>query len=159
MAQKPYKHNIEYIQKFYSYGSEAKVLEIKPIYEEDVKLPKKKREKATTIFIDPVALCAALLAGVMFLMMVVSFVQFRIDCQDHAAMVRYTEDLREQNILLHHSYNAHIDLERIETMALALGMIPVEQANTISVTVQVPQPQPEPTLIDDIIWFFSGLLE
>ena len=22
-----------------------------------------------------------------------------------------------------------------------------------------PQPQPEPTLIDDIIWFFSGLLE
>ena len=36
MAQKPYKHNIEYIQKYYSYGSEAKVIAFQPRQEQKV---------------------------------------------------------------------------------------------------------------------------
>ena len=160
MAQKPYKHNIEYIQKYYSYGSEAKVLEIKPVYEEEpVVVPKKKREPVTNLCIDPLALCALMLSVVMLLMMITAFVQFRIDCQDHAVMTKYVNQLREDNILLHQSYNARVDLERIETMATALGMIPIDQAQTIRIKVEVPQPEPEPTVIDDIIWFLSGLLE
>ena len=160
MAQKPYKHNIEYIQKFYSYGSEAKLLEIKPVYEEEnVTIPKKKREPVTNICIDPVAFCAMMLSLVMLLMMIVSFVQFRIDCQDHAAMTNYLAELREDNILLHQGYAAHVDLARIESTAQALGMIPISQAQTMSIKVVVPQLQPEPTLLDDIVWFFSGLFE
>ena len=69
MAQKPYKHNIEYIQKFYSYGSEAKVIEFKPVYQEEQKpvVPKQEREPVTTIFIDPIAFCGIMVAIVMVL--------------------------------------------------------------------------------------------
>ena len=67
MAQKPYKHNIEYIQQFYSHDSEAKIIEFKPVYQEEPKpaMPKQEKEPITTICIDPIAFCGIMVAVVM----------------------------------------------------------------------------------------------
>ena len=51
------------------------------------------------------------------------------------------------------------DLEDIRTKAIALGMIPAEEATTVDVTVTIPVEEPEPTWWEDIVWFFEGLLE
>ena len=71
MAQKPYKYKIEYIQKFYSYGSEAKAIEFQPVKEpEQPRPPKREKKNVTTICIDPIAFCGMMVAIVMLLVLV-----------------------------------------------------------------------------------------
>ena len=161
MAQKPYKHNIEYIQKFYSPGTEAKVLELKPVYAKPEKpvLPKREKDPVTTICIDPVAFCGLMVAVVMLVVMLTGLIQFNVACDDHAVMSDYVNQLREDNVLLTHQYSAGYSIDEVKTTALALGMIPAEEAQTIRVNVVTPQRQPEPTWWDDMVWFLSGLLE
>ena len=158
MAQKPYKFNIEYIEKFYSYGTEAKVVEFKPVYEDrKPKVPKQKREPVTVIHIDPIAFCGLMLAVVMFVVLMAGLIQFGVLAEDHAVMEEYVMQLREENVLLKHKYNAYFDMENVRETAVALGMIPLEEATTIAIHVDVPVRQPEPTWWDDVVWFFSGL--
>ena len=159
MAQKPYKHNIEYIQKFYSHGSEAKVIEFKPVYQEEAKpqLPKKEKAPVTTIFIDPVAFCGIMVAVVMLVVMVTGLIQLNVISQDHAVMENYVQQLRLENLVMSEQYREGYDLEDIRTSASAMGMIPASEARTISIRVQVPVREPEPTFIDNIVWFLSGL--
>ena len=159
MAQKPYKHNIEYIQKFYSYGSEAKVIEFKPKNTQPQKpsVPKREREPVTTICVDPVALCGMMVAVVMVLVVLACLIQYNVVSQDHAAMENYVRVLREDDILLQHQYNASYDLATVESAARALGMIPVSQAQSISIRVEVPVRQEAPGFLDNLRWFLSGL--
>lgn len=161
MAQKPYKHNIEYIQKYYSYGSEAKVVAPEPINQELEKpqLPKREKAPVTTICIDPVAFCGIMVAVVMLLVTLAGMIQCSVLSRDHEVMENYVNYLREDNVLMQHQYTANYDLETIETTARALGMIPVSEAQTISIRVQVPQRPEEPGFLDNVIWFLSGLFE
>jgi len=159
MAQKPYKHNIEYIQKYYSYGSEAKVLEFKPVQKEAAKpaVPKREKEPVTTICIDPIAFCGIMVAVVMLVALLAGMIQYSVICEDHRVMENYVNVLREENILQQHQYNAGYDLEEIESTARALGMIPIDEAQTISIRVELPPVQEEPGFFDNVIWFLSGL--
>ena len=159
MAQKPYKHNIEYIQRYYSYGSEAKVIEFQPVNREPEKArpPKRKKEPVTTICIDPIAFCGMMVAVVMLVVMLAGMVQYGIIRDDHAVMANYVNELREDRVLLQHQYNAGYDLDEVEGTARALGMIPVNEAQTISMHVEVPVRQEKPGFFDNMIWFFSGL--
>ncbi len=159
MAQKPYKHNIEYIQKFYSYGSEAKVIEFQPVYQEPEKpaLPKRQKDPVTTICIDPIAFCSIMVAVVMVLVALAGVIQYGVISQDHAVMENYVNGLREEHVLLQHQYNANYDMEKIDSTARALGMIPISEAQTISIHVDVPVRQEDPDFFDNLIWFFSGL--
>ena len=161
MAQKPYKYNIEYIQKFYSHGSEAKVVEFKPVYKEAAKpaLPKQEKQPVTTIYIDPVAFCGLMVAVVMLVVMLAGIIQFNVVSRDYAIMENYLMQTREENILLKQQYTSGYDLEDIAETATALGMIPIDQAQTIRVNVTMPQRESDPTLWDDMIWFLSGLFE
>jgi hypothetical protein len=159
MAQKPYKHNIEYIQKFYSYGSEAKVIEFKPVYQESEKpaVPKRQKEPVTTICIDPIAFCGIMVSVVMVVVLLAGILQFSAISQDHEVLENYVMQLREESILQRHQYNAGYDLEDIEVTARALGMIPISEAETHSIRVEVPVRQEVPGFFDNVIWFLSGL--
>lgn len=158
MARKPYKPDIEYIQKYYSYGTEAKIIEFKPV-QKPVKprIPKQKKPQKTTIYIDPVALCGLVVAAVMLVVMVVGILQFAAVCEQHTQIQEYLTELKDENVRLNHEYHTGYDLEKVKTTALALGMIPVEDASTISIDVTVPQRASEMTAWDEFIWFLSGL--
>ena len=158
MARKPYKPDIEYIQKYYSYGTEAKVIEFKPLQNtEKPAVPRPKKQKKTTVYIDPIALCGLIVAVVMLVVMAVGVVQFSAVCAQHQQMLQYLTQLKDENVRLNHEYHTGYDLEEVRATALALGMIPVEEAQTISVQVSVPQREPEMTAWDEFIWFLSGL--
>ena len=161
MARKPYKHNIEYIQKYYSYGSAAKALEVKPVRQEPEKpaVPRRKKEPVTTVCIDPVAFCSMMVAVVMVLVVLAGVIQYGVISQDHEVMESYVSSLREERILREHQYKARCDLQKIDTTARALGMIPISQAQTVSIRVEVPVRHEAPGFWDDLVWFFSGLLE
>ena len=159
MAQKPYRHNIEYIQQYYSHGSEAKVIEFKPVYQEEAKpeLPKQEKTPVTTICIDPVAFCGIMVAVVMLVVMIAGVIQLNVVSQDHAVMEHYVRQLREENVLMSQQYAAGYDLDDIANTAHSLGMIPASEAQTITIRVQVPLREPEPTWLDHVAWFLSGL--
>ena len=159
MAQKPYKHNIEYIQKFYSYGSEAKAVQAQPVRKQEEKplLPKRQKEPVTTVCIDPVAFCGIMVAIVMVLVLMAGMIQYGIIRDDHAVMESYVNELRGEQALNQYLYKAGYDLELVEITARALGMIPVSEAQTITMQVEVPVRPEEPGFIDNLVWFFSGL--
>lgn len=159
MAQKPYKYNIEYIQRFYSYGSEAKAVEIQPKKKQAAKSrpPKREKESVKTICIDPIAFCGMMVAIVMLLVMVAGMLQYGAIQEDHQILESYVGNLREDSAFLQHQYNAGYDLESTATTARALGMIPVTEAKTIPMEVVVPEAPEEPGFFDNLVWFFSGL--
>ena len=159
MAQKPYKYNIEYVQKFYSYGSEAKAVQAQPVKKQAEKpqLPKREKEPVTALCIDPVAFCGIMVAIVMVLVLLAGMIQYSIIRDDHAILENYVNELRSEQVLKQYQYDAGYDLAQIDSTARALGMIPVSEAKTITMDVEVPVRPEEPGFIDNLIWFFSGL--
>ncbi len=158
MAYKPYKPDIEYIQKYYSYGSEAKVVEFKPVYRKaKTQLPKPKKPQETIISVDPVALLGLVVALAMLAAMIFGVLQYDRACEEFLAVQSYLVEVKDTNISLNHTYHTGYDLEKVEEQALAIGLVPVDQVKTIQVPVTVPEAQAEPTLWDDFIWFVTGL--
>ncbi len=158
MARKPYKPDIEYIEKYYSYGSEARVVEIKPVPKAPKpRPPKPRREQEAKVYIDPVALCALIMAVVMIIVMAVGVAQFNAVCQEYEAVRSYLTTLQDENVSLNYTYRTGYDLDEIRETALALGMVPAEEVRTITAHVTVPESEPEPTWWDNLIWFISGL--
>ena len=67
--------------------------------------------------------------------------------------------LQAENEALAAQYAAGYDLEAVEQMALALGMVPKEQVEQVSISVSVPQEiVEEPGLWERIYTFLTGLL-
>ena len=157
MARKP---DIQYVGQFYVHGSEARQPELKPTpHRSKTTLPKFLRKQQVEVQVDPVALASILVAAVMLILMVVSTLQYVSSVREYDAMAEHLRTLQDQNARLNHDYytSDDYDLEYIQSTALALGMVPAEQVQTITIDVTVPEPEPEPTVWDDIRWFFAGL--
>lgn len=155
MARKP---DIQYIHQFYVPGSEAQKVELKPQPRKaKTTLPKPKAEKKIRIQVDPVALVGLVVAVVMVVLMAVGLVQFMAVCDTHYALQQEIANLNVEKAELEHTYSSGYDLDKIRETALALGMVPVSEAKTISVTIETPQPEPEPAWWEDIVWFLEGL--
>lgn len=156
-ARKP---DIQYITQFYVHGSEARVLELKPARKKSrTVLPKAAPDsnKEIPIKVDPVAYCALLVAAVMLVLMIVGIVQYLGICEEHRLMQDYVARLQNTNIELQQIYEAGYDIEEIETMALALGMVHLDQAETAVIHPVVPTAEPEPTWWENICWRFEQL--
>jgi len=153
MAQKT---KIQYIGQFYVHGSEARKLEQAP-KKAKTTLPLARLQKVENIYVDPVALAAIAVAVVMLVVMILGAVQIYNDWNEYNAVSGYLSQLKSENAQLTRSYHASYDLEDIRTKALALGMIPKEEAQTMTLTVTLPVPEPEVSRIDEIKWFLEGL--
>lgn len=148
--------DIQYVQ-FYTSGSAAK--RVAPaISVHTGALPQIKKRKVRRIYVDPVAILGTAVALCMLVMMLVGLSSLRAEQEKTVAMVEYVEQLRQENEALHAQYAAECDLEKIEETALALGMIPREEAPHIAIQVSVPEVQEEPaSLWQKIGTFLTGL--
>ena len=155
MVKKP---EIQYIDKFYVHGSEARVLELKP-RRRLIKtvLPLSAPDKTIKIGIDPVAICGVVVAVALMVALVLGTVQYVRVCRDYRAMMDYVVSVQNENVELRESYRSKVDLAAFEARALELGMIPMEQADKITIRVEQPVPEPEQTIWDEIEWFCRGL--
>lgn len=154
------KTKIQYVS-FYSTGSAARKIDLtRPIYEPRQPEPEAKpqRQRRVVVRVDPLALCSIVVSAVMLVLMVVGVFQFYGVWQQEQALAAYVQELSAKNEELEQEYRAGYDLEQIEREALALGMIPVDQAQHITMQVEMPaQPQTEQTFWDAVTAFFSGL--
>lgn len=151
MAQKP---KIEYVGAYYSYGSEARKLKRNPVV-----LVSDMRTQKRTVYVDPVALAGIVLAVVLLVGLAVGSVSFYRQWHRNAELSTAVLTLKQENSNLRYRYESGFDREEIRIKARGLGMIPAEEAQTRFITVHMPEAKAEHTRWDDLVWFFSGLLE
>ena len=140
MAQ---KYDILYVN-FYTDGTAARqVAPAFPAVQPKRKVQTKAKKKRITVFLDPVAVCSILVAAVLLVMMAVGLNQFQAVREEAQAMEAYVTQLTLQNEELTQKYHSGMNLAEIEQTALALGMVPKDQVQTIPIQVQTLEQQPQ----------------
>ena len=154
------KTKIQYVS-YYSVGSAARKVDLtRPIYEpaypELETQPQRKRR--IVVKVDPLALCSILVSVVMLVLMVAGVFQLYGAWQQEQALAAYVQELSAKNAELEQTYRDGYDLEQIEREALALGLVPVDQVQHITMRVEMPvQQQEELTFWQELTAFFDGL--
>ena len=155
MNQKP---KIQYVGQFYVHGSEARQLQMQEQKRQaKTRLPLLRLQAIEKIYVDPVALVGIAVAVVMLVTMVLGAVQLKRDWDQYERVSAYVSDLKRENARMSHAYHSSYDLEDIKSKALAMGMVPKSELQTMTVSVTVPQQEAEPTRIEEIKLFLEGL--
>ena len=155
MDQKPV---IQYVGQFYVYGSEVKAPKKKQ-QSAKVFLPKKpKTGKERRIYVDPVAMGGIVLAVAVLVALVVGAVQLTASMNQYNQELETLTELKRENAKLEHAYRTALDLDTVQEKAEAMGMIPEEEAEKMTVRVSGPGHEEEPTAWENFLWFLSGLL-
>lgn len=157
MAQKP---DIQYIHQFYVPGSEAQVLELKPVKNKRKKkfvLPQPRQEKKVLIALDVASVCGIVVACVMMTLMIVGIHRLSDVYAQYQRMESYAISMQNENISLRQRYETEIDLDDIREKALGLGMVPVEQVETVSMRVVPAQREESTPWWEEARWFLSQL--
>ena len=155
MNQKP---KIQYVGQFYVHGSEARQLQLQEQKRQaKTKLPLARIQKIEKIYVDPVALTGIAVAVVMLVTMVLGAVQIKRDWDRYEQASSYVSDLKKENARLNHAYRLSYDLEDIKAKALAMGLVPKSELETVAITVTVPEREPVLTRSDEIRLFLEGL--
>lgn len=152
------KPDIQYVHQFYIYGSEAAAPALKPAprkKRQKLQIPVPKIEKNINIYFDIASVCGIVVACVMMLTMTLGIYQLSAAQREYNAMESYVITLQNENLALDKTFHEGFDPEDIYEKALGLGMVPVEQVQTVSISVDVPRHDPEPTLWENIGWFFG----
>ena len=155
MVKKP---EIQYIDKFYVHGSEARVLELKPKRRIKTVLPLFAPDNTIKIAVDPVAIGGIMVALALLVALVIGSVQYVQTYRQYRAMMDYVVTEQNLNVELRETYESQIDLVAIREQALALGMIPREEVPVITIKTELPQREPEMTYWEDFVWLCKGLL-
>ena len=156
------KADIQYVHHYYTAGTAPKKVAVKaerkkkplPLFEP---LMMAEPDQKIVVKIDPLSVAATLVAAVLVVMMVVSLFQYSAAYQRNVELQEYVYTLSDENIRLEQKYRSGFDLNEIEAQALALGMIPMEEAQTITVSGSVPAHEAEPTRWERVQLFMSDL--
>ena len=155
MAQKP---EIQYIGQFYIHGSEARELARKNEQKKaKTELPLHRFQRVRKVYVDPLAICSLMIAAVMIIGMAAGMMSLQTAWEELDTARMYVSELETRNSVLTAQYRSGYDLETVRSAAIAMGMVPVSEVQTVKLNVTVPEVQPEPTLVDDILWFLNGL--
>ena len=157
------KADIQYVHHYYTAGSAAKKVAVKvenkkkplPLFEP---LMMAEPDQKVVVKIDPLSVAATLVAVVLVVMMVVSLFQYSAAYQRNVELQKYVYTLSDENVRLQGKYQSGFDLAEIEEQALALGMIPIAEAQTIHIAASVPARTAEPTRWERLQLFMSELL-
>lgn len=153
MARQP---EVRYINAYVS-GTMAYQLEAPERKKKQVKLPKMRRQKKTVIALDPVAIGGIVVAAAMLVLLLVGFVRLQDARAEVMQLQDYVSSLQQENETLQDTYASGYDLEEIEKIALAMGMVPSSEVTRISVSVTVPYEEPESTAWESFCAFLTGL--
>ena len=154
MAQ---KHDILYVN-FYTDGSSARKLASAFPAQQPQRKPKAKKRRKLVVYLDPVAVCSLMVAVVLLIMMAVGMTQFQNARAEAQAMEQYLQQLTQENERLSTQYWEGIDLQEVEKTALALGMVPSQQVQNISIRLsEATIQQPHQNFWNHILTFLTNL--
>ena len=148
--------DVRYINAYVS-GSMAYMTQPKPARKKVAVMPKFRIPKELVIAIDPVAIFGIVVAVAMAIVLLTGFMTLNQANEEARAMEAYVTTLQEQNTQLQDTYDNGYDLEQVRQIALAMGMVSVEDVPHISVEVNVPQEEAKPTAWENFCTFLTGL--
>ncbi|MBO5837788.1 MAG: hypothetical protein J6Q92_07875 [Oscillospiraceae bacterium] len=152
MAKHP---SVQYVQ-FYTAGSAAcKVATVEQM--PTAKLPRVKKRKHITLYIDPVATAGIVMATVMLVLMLVGVFQLRQAKQEVAMLESQVQTLWQEQRQLYATYEESYDIADVEKTALALGMVPKDQVKQITMKVPPVESEKDPNTWEKIYTFLTGL--
>ena len=152
MARHP---SVEYI-RFRTDGNAARKIEVAaPI--ETIRLPRVKKQKQPRRRPDVLSLTAIVMTAIMAVCMLVGLQQLRAAQQETLAMQQKVEALQAENDALWTYYDENLDMDQIERTAMALGMIPKDQATCVTVQVAAEVVEEQPDVWDRVTMFLTGL--
>ena len=150
--------DVRYINAYVS-GSVAYQMEKKPIHK-TVKLPNQRKKKKVIVRVDPVSILSIFTAAVLLIMLCVGFVKLQKAREETASLESYVHSLQAENMALQNKYDSSYDLEEIREIALAMGMVPMEQLETVQISVPVVEAEEqaqEPSGWEAFCTFLAGL--
>ena len=118
---------------------------------------KPRRQKRKVVYVNPMAICAMMLAGLMLIVMAGGMLRLGYINAQTEKMENYISVLQEEKIQLQAEYDDSFDVEEVRQKALAMGLVPRQDSEQITISVQVPTVQEEPTVWDRIGTFLAGL--
>ncbi len=148
--------DIRYVQ-FYTDGSVARKLQTPEPKPAAVPKPRARKRKRVALYVDPVASVGILVAAVMLVLMLVGVAQLREAQQELLTMQQYVASLEVQQEALESLYETAYDLEEVEEMALALGMVPKEQVPNTVIPYSVSESTVHLSIWEQLTTFFTGL--
>ena len=113
-------------------------------------------QKRIRVFVDPVAILGIAVAVCMLVMMAVGVFRLQAVRQEAAQMQSYVTELSAENKALQIEYENSYDLESVKQTALALGMVPSQEIQKISVTLPETEVQQQ-NVAQRIGNFLAGL--
>ena len=119
-----------------------------------VRLPKEKKKSRYVLYLDPLSFCGIVLAVVMLVLMGAGVARLQEVNNQNQQMSAYVGALSQQNVALREEFNQVCDLEEVERLALALGMVPKENAPQNDIAMYNP---PEETPKQLSLWEQIGL--
>ncbi len=143
---------------YYTDGSAARQLEPELPQKQPSRLPKRRKHKQPVLYYDPVALCSLVVTVVMLVLLVGGVVQLYQASTEANQLEQHVTQLRRENEELREKYESGYNLDDIREDALAMGMIPKEQAQTITIQVELPEPAPEEPSFLEQVWTFVTAL-
>ena len=155
------KADIQYVHHYYADGTAVKKAVVRaerkkkplPLFEPLMQQP----DEQIIVKLDPVSLGAIAVCAVLVVMMVVSLFQYSAAYERNVVLQEYVYALEGEQARLTQDYRSGFDLEEVEAQALALGMIPVEQAQVIRISGRTPAPQQEMTFRQRVEMFLGEL--
>ena len=121
------------------------------------RVTKARKHKKLLVYVDPVAVTGIVVAAMMLLMMAIGIGSYNAAQQRTAQMESYVQRLQAQNEVLTENYKAGYDLQEVEKMAVALGMVPQERVEHVTISVSVPQIEETPGAWERFTTFLTGL--
>ena len=149
------KRENRYVQ-YYLDGSAARQLELPHQPQRQLPKSRPRKQKKTVLRVDFAAMVGIFVAAVMLILMMAGTSELGAVNDEVARMESYIAVLENENIQLQNTYRESYDLEEIRLEALEMGMIPAEQAQSVSVSVK--HITVEEKTIDHSFWtFLTGL--
>ena len=154
MARQP---DVKYV-RFYTDGSAARKVEVAGPIRKNALPPKTRKKKKIVLYVDPLAILGIFTAIIMLTIMFSSMAMLQNAKAETAAMEQYVTQLREENATLQNEYEDGYDIREVERTALALGMIPMEQAQHVTLEKDpAPVVQLEERQTDTWDWIYTLL--
>ena len=156
MAMQP---DIQYVPFCYVDGTAARKVQHQPAKKASVTpAPKRRQAKWKVIAVDPVAIGGIVVAVVMLVMLLAGFAEYTAMQEKNLQMQNYLTSLQLENAQLQQNFESNIDMEYVQDVADALGMVPAGEANQIQIQVQLPAHETQQlTLWETFTTFLAGL--
>jgi uncharacterized protein HemX len=156
MAMQP---DIQYVPFCYVDGTAARKVQRQPAKKASATpAPKRRQAKRKVIAVDPVAIGGIVVAVVMLVMLLAGFAEYTAMQEKNLQMQNYLTSLQLENAQLQQNFESNIDMEYVQDVADALGMVPAGEANQIQIQVQLPAHETQQlTLWETFTTFLAGL--